>query len=179
MIHYQIPADGEYVLEIKDAIYRGREDFVYRIAIGGIAIRHEPVSAGRPRRRFDEDQPHGLEPPGEHAGDGRDPTKIPGIYPLGARTSDLAVNRLPFSVDALPDVLEREPNNSLKAAQPVTLPVIVNGRIQQPGDWDEFSFKGRAGDAIVAEELARRLESPLDSRPRSSTDAAGTPPHVE
>ena len=30
----QIPADGEYVLEVKDAIYRGREDFVYRITLG-------------------------------------------------------------------------------------------------------------------------------------------------
>ncbi len=32
----QIPADGEYVVEMKDAIYRGREDFVYRITIGEI-----------------------------------------------------------------------------------------------------------------------------------------------
>ena len=29
-----MPADGEYIVEIKDAIYRGREDFVYRVAIG-------------------------------------------------------------------------------------------------------------------------------------------------
>ena len=32
-IYYRVPADGEYSLEIRDAIYRGREDFVYRIAI--------------------------------------------------------------------------------------------------------------------------------------------------
>jgi len=31
---YKIPKDGEYVIEIKDAIYRGREDFVYRMAVG-------------------------------------------------------------------------------------------------------------------------------------------------
>ncbi len=34
VLHFKVPRDGEYVLEIKDAIYRGREDFVYRIAIG-------------------------------------------------------------------------------------------------------------------------------------------------
>ena len=34
VIFYEIPQDGQYVLEIKDAIYRGREDFVYRIAVG-------------------------------------------------------------------------------------------------------------------------------------------------
>jgi hypothetical protein len=30
----EVPADGVYLLEIKDALYRGREDFVYRITIG-------------------------------------------------------------------------------------------------------------------------------------------------
>ena len=33
-IHYEVPADGQYTLEIHDSIYRGREDFVYRIAVG-------------------------------------------------------------------------------------------------------------------------------------------------
>ena len=34
IINYEVPADGKYVLEIKDSIYRGREDFVYRITVG-------------------------------------------------------------------------------------------------------------------------------------------------
>ena len=35
-ILYEVPEDGEYVLAIYDAIYRGREDFVYRITIGEV-----------------------------------------------------------------------------------------------------------------------------------------------
>ena len=31
---YEVPKDGEYVLQIRDSIYRGREDFVYRITAG-------------------------------------------------------------------------------------------------------------------------------------------------
>ncbi|MEI6421311.1 MAG: hypothetical protein WCP55_03775, partial [Lentisphaerota bacterium] len=31
VLFYDIPADGDYVLEIRDSIYRGRADFVYRI----------------------------------------------------------------------------------------------------------------------------------------------------
>jgi hypothetical protein len=50
--------------------------------------------------------------------------------------------------------------------------VIINGRIDRPGDRDVFRFEGRAGDPIVAEVLARRLESPLDSMLKL-TDAAG------
>jgi len=43
------------------------------------------------------------------------------------------------------------------------LPIIINGRINQPGDMDVFRFDGRAGEQIVAEVYARRLDSPLDS----------------
>ena len=34
VLFYEVPADGEYVLQIRDSIYRGREDFVYRITVG-------------------------------------------------------------------------------------------------------------------------------------------------
>lgn len=33
VLHFVAPADGDYVLEIKDALYRGREDFVYRVSV--------------------------------------------------------------------------------------------------------------------------------------------------
>ncbi|MFH1268681.1 MAG: PPC domain-containing protein, partial [Planctomycetota bacterium] len=34
VIYYEVPKDGQYVFEIRDSIYRGREDFVYRITVG-------------------------------------------------------------------------------------------------------------------------------------------------
>ena len=30
----KVPDDGDYVLEVRDSIFRGREDFVYRISVG-------------------------------------------------------------------------------------------------------------------------------------------------
>ncbi len=33
VLEYEIPDDGEYTIEIRDAIFRGREDFVYRLLI--------------------------------------------------------------------------------------------------------------------------------------------------
>ena len=42
-------------------------------------------------------------------------------------------------------------------------PAIVNGRIDESGDWDLFQFEGREGETIVAEVIARRLGSRLDS----------------
>ena len=67
---------------------------------------------------------------------------------------------------------QRKRNHSQSTAQPVTLPVIINGRIDKPGQWDVFRFQGRAGDEVVAEVIARRLDSPLDSVLKL-TDAAG------
>ncbi len=54
----------------------------------------------------------------------------------------------------------------------MTLPIIINGRIDRPGDRDVFCFEGKAGQEIVAEVYARRLDSPLDSVLKL-TDAAG------
>ena len=71
-----------------------------------------------------------------------------------------------------PEVLAQEAATRREKAQRVKLPVIVNGRIEHPGDWQYFRFDGRAGDEIVAEVIARRLNSPLDSVLRL-TDAAG------
>jgi hypothetical protein len=44
--------------------------------------------------------------------------------------------------------------------------------VNQPGEWQYFQFKGKAGEAIEAEVFARRLDSPLDSI-LTLTDANG------
>jgi len=171
VLHYEVPQNGEYVIEIKDAIYRGREDFVYRITVGELPFVTSIFPLGC---RAGEQA--GIELKGWNL-----PTKKltmdtkgkkPGIYPVSVRAENLVSNQMPFVVDTLPECLEKEPNNELKSAQKVTLPIIVNGRIDQPGDWDIFSFAARAGGQIVAEVNARRLDSPLDSVLKL-TDAQG------
>ena len=72
----------------------------------------------------------------------------------------------------LPDCLEQEPNNERRSAQQVRPPLIVNGRIDRPGDWDVFRFYCRAGGMIFTEVKARRLNSPVDSILKL-TDAQG------
>jgi hypothetical protein len=166
VIFYKIPKTGEYVLEIKDALYRGREDFVYRVTIGEVPF----VSAVYPLGgRVDSKTLIALGgwnlPVTQVTLDLQN--KTPGVMPIAVRSSNL----IPFALDTLPEIFEREPNSSTNA-QPVTLPVIVNGRIDAPGDWDAFRFEGKAGDTVVAEVTARRLDSPLDSILKI-TDATG------
>ena len=66
----------------------------------------------------------------------------PGVHSLTAGRKGFVSNRVPFAVDTLPEVMEQEPNNDQATAQKVTLPVIINGRIGKPDDWDVFEFTG-------------------------------------
>ncbi|MBN2136871.1 MAG: hypothetical protein JW720_03615 [Sedimentisphaerales bacterium] len=160
VLFYEIGADGEYILEIKDAIYRGREDFVYRIAVGEspfiTSIFPLGVSAGDKATV----KLQGWNLPVDELEIG---AKDVGFLPVSVVNNGLVSNTLAFAVDALAEEKEREPNNKHAFAQAVKAPLIVNGRIETPGDSDIFCFDARAGERIVAEVRARRLNSPLDS----------------
>jgi hypothetical protein len=169
VLHYEIPKDGEYVVEIRDSIYRGREDFVYRITLGELPYVTSIFPLGGPAGARTTVELRGWNLPVTTL---TQTNAEPGIYPLSVRKDDRLSNPVPFAVDTLPECLEQEPNDSVASAQQVTLPVIVNGRLNKPGDWDVFRFQGHAGDAIVAEVYARRLDSPLDSVLKL-TDASG------
>ena len=171
VLYYEIPEDGAYTLEIHDSVYRGREDFVYRIEMGELPfVTGIFPLGGRTGTRVAVELKGWNLPAGKFTEETKG--KPAGVYPITARNGQFVSNPTSFAVDTLPEVLEKEPNNRKENAQRVSLPVIVNGRIGQPGDWDVFRFDGRAGEEIVAEVSARRLNSPLDSLLRL-TDAAG------
>jgi hypothetical protein len=161
VLSYKIPADGQYAIEIKDSIYRGREDFVYRITVGELPFVTGifPLGGRAGERTAVELTGWNLPTTGLTVDKGQSP----GIHLLSVRKGEQASNLVPFAVDTLPECLEKEPNDQQADAQPVTLPAIVNGRVGRPGDSDVFRFEGRAGSQIVAEVHARRLNSPLDS----------------
>ncbi|MCX6994121.1 MAG: hypothetical protein NT011_13405 [Kiritimatiellaeota bacterium] len=172
VILYEVPEDGEYMFAVYDALYRGRENFVYRIKIGELPFVTSIFPLGG-----QVDIPTVVEMQGWNLAetmltpDTED--AVPGVYPITTRgTNGLVSNRMLFAMDTLPECLEKEPNNTPAAAQKMALPIIVNGRIDPPGDRDVFQFEGHAGDEIVAEVYARRLDSPLDSVLKL-TDAAG------
>jgi hypothetical protein len=166
---FAVPKNGEYVFTITDAIYRGREDFIYRVSIGELPFVTSIFPLGAklgeiitPKLQGWNLQDTSLTLPDANA--------LPGIYSL-TTTGKQIFNPQPFVLDPLPSELEREPNDSTVIAQHVTLPIIVNGRIEKPGDSDVFRFTGKSNDTVVAEVLARRLDSPLDSIIKLTDDA--------
>jgi hypothetical protein len=63
----------------------------------------------------------------------------------------------------LPVLAEKEPNNSFRQAQAIQVPQVIDGAIAGAQDVDVFRFEGKAGQKIVAEVLAARHGSALDS----------------
>jgi hypothetical protein len=170
VLRCQIPADGQYTVEIKDAIYRGREDFVYRVMIGELPFIASVFPLGGPAGVKTAVELTGWNLPSRsllvEAG------SQSGVQPVSVRSRALLSNTVSFAVDSLPETLEQEPNDQPAAAQKVELPMIVNGRIDRADDVDVFQFAGRAEGELVVEVTARRLGSPLDST-IELTDSAG------
>jgi len=162
VLFYEIPRDGEYILEVKDAIYRGREDFVYRIAVGEFPFVTSIFPLGARVGDAATVKLNGWNLPADELKiDATD--KKPGLIPVCVHNNGLVSNTVPFALGDLPELLEREPNSREAFAQAITPGIVLNGRIDEPGDCDIFKFESREGDKIVAEVYARRLNSPLDS----------------
>ncbi len=171
VLNYVIPADGEYTVEIKDSIYRGREDFIYRLALGELPFVTGIFPLGCTPSAKSSFTVTGWNLPSDRV-EMDTTTRPPGWFDLLVRDKGHVSNRADFVVDAQPDMAELEPNDTAAHAQPLTLPAIVNGRIERPDGTDVYRLHGRKGDEIVAEIFARRLQSPLDSVLRL-TDATG------
>lgn len=105
---FKVPATGRYKLLVRDALYRGRNDFVYRIEIDK--------------------------------------------------------NPRPYIINA-PPVFTVSPVKLSEAAKKSTLtaPVVISDCIEKAGVRDEYLFSASAGEKLVADVWARRLNSPLDA----------------
>ena len=171
VLFYEIAATGEYTLEIKDSIYRGREDFVYRITAGELPyITSIFPMGGKPGARQTIDLKGYNLPVTKLTQSTKSKENL--MQQISVAKGSIVSNALPFEWDLLPQRNEVEPNNTPQKAMVLKLPVVVNGHIDKPGDWDVFKIDGHAGEEIVAEVFARRLDSPLDSILKL-TDASG------
>lgn len=167
----EIPVDGVYTVEVKDAIYRGREDFVYRLAVGELPFVTSVFPLGASTTGPATFDVAGWNLASDHL-ELETKDKRPGTFLLSVRNQNLLSNPVRFALDTMPECLASEPNDSPENATLIVPPMMINGRIERAGDADLFRFQGTAGSEIVAEVVARRLGSPLDSL-LTLLDAAG------
>ncbi len=73
-----------------------------------------------------------------------------------------ALNPITLAFADAPITLDKEPNDTAETAQPITLPTVICGRFDKPGDADWYSFSAKKGDSFAVDLLCERLELPGD-----------------
>lgn len=159
----QIPADGAYVLQVRDAAYEGNDNARYRVHLG-------------PYRR-----PFTAYPAGGKAGEA---LKLRWLFPGGASfDQELMLPAEPsdafpvfpvfegatppspnlLRVSAGPNVLETEPNDAPAQATPGGDGICAfNGILEKPGDLDCFQLKLAKDQEVVITAYGRGIGSPVD-----------------
>lgn len=169
VLAYKLPADGEYTLTVGDRDEKAGEDHFYRIYAGELPYIFSTFPLGVRAGEPTEVQVHGVNLGGVREVRVNPPRRADGwtTVPIHIRTAGGEVsNTVRIAVTSAPEIAEKEPDDSPRDAQSITVPAVVNGRIDQPGtapDEDFFRFSARKGERLTLEVAARRLGSPLDS----------------
>ncbi len=165
---FTAPADGTYRARIYDTGYAGLQTFVYRLTISdrpyvssvfplggrrGAATRFELAGVNLPVDRVTATIPT----------DARDSVPLRFALPGGPTN--------PIVVEAN-DVPQRIESTDSAPSDPLTAPMVADGRIAAPGEVDHWPLVARRGETFDLEVRAGRLGSPLDSV-LAVVDAAG------
>ena len=178
LLIYRAPADGTYGVRIREATFGGSVDHFFRLSCGELPFVTGLFPHNVPAGRESEVQLFGANLPGE--GRIQVPAPEPGEYPLPEPARSWRSRRdWTLGASAAPSLLEGEPNDAPAQANPVPVPVVVNGQLgsafttgtkgSEPGDAgsgdsDLFRFHARRGVTYVIETTASQRGSLADTR---------------
>ncbi|HLN28881.1 MAG TPA: PPC domain-containing protein [Gemmataceae bacterium] len=158
-----IPADGTYVVQVRESAYGGNGACRYRLHVGTFPRPTAVVPAGG--KLGEEVEVTFL---GDPAGEYKQRFKLPATYQekfgiFAQDASGISPSPNPFRLSEFGNVIEVEPNDTHAQATPAELPCALNGVISKAGDIDYFRFKAKKGQIFDVHCYARRLGSALDS----------------
>jgi hypothetical protein len=161
------PADGTYLVSIRESTWGGSSTSLYRLHIG---------SFPQPYVVFPSGGPAGKALPVTFIGDVKGPiaasVQLPSIpsgasMPFAAPASDAGLVSpapLPMRVSPFPNVLAQPSGSDAAHATPgPPPPVAFNGILAHPRECDYFRFHATRGTALDITVYGRQLRSPIDS----------------
>ena len=157
------PADGEYVVELRESAYRGDGNCVYRLHVGKFP---RPVAVYPPGGRVGETVKLQFigDALGPHTAEVTLPAEPNEKYSYyAADEQGIAPSEFPLRVTNLPVVGEAEPNNNRNEATLGEAPGAFYGVLGEPGDRDHFRFAAKKGQVLHFRLHARSIGSPMDS----------------
>jgi len=169
---HKFAAAGEYLLEIRDIRYQGGGNHFYRLRIGDFPCVTVPypmgIKSGAPAKvafageHIENVEPIDVNVPASATGH----TINVGAKRKGGKSSGFVTLR----ISPNGEFLETEPNNERAKANPVTLGVNINGRFEQAGDIDQFTFAAKKGQKFIFSAITRSQGSPTDLHLRMFND---------
>lgn len=170
---------GEYLLEMRDVRYSGNQYWEYAVEIHSRPFVRSvfplAFAAGKETKLTAIGSQlaangAGFQPALELPLPAGNVANLPhGVNRLRLPFAERPSNPVATYITDLPAIMEpAEDNNDaakVLAAQPsaLSLPCVINGRIEAQGDVDCFVFEAKKGDNLSFEVKARRLQSELDS----------------
>ncbi len=163
------PRDGTFVVQTMGFVYpatsgvgfTGGDGCVYRLHLtAGPFVRHTlPLAIGRGKKTPVELIGWNLASP--HA-------EIDGTrFAAETTTAELGLpgvaSDMPVTISDIPEILEKEPNDTAATAQAVDVPVGISGRIHRANDEDRVAFTAVKGRAYAFKVTASRIGSTLDA----------------
>jgi hypothetical protein len=163
-IDFVAPEDGTYTIQLRDFRQRSGGDYKFRLTAGELpyldgifpygAKRGMPVSLALRGRNLQGDSTLYLT---------LNPKARLGRQEIRERVGRYFTNPQNFDVSDYAEFNESEPNNDPLAANEVSPPVNINGKIGSERDTDAFRFKVDKGQRLIFEVFASRFGSPLDA----------------
>ena len=164
ILEFKVPEEGEYIVELRDFRYQGGGNYKYRLRAGVLPFVANSFPFGGKRGDTVEVELKGANLEGADkislnlaADAGR------GIQEIRASTSRGLSNPFIFDVSDLPQFMEKEPNSAIDQADPISIPVVINGRIGGEKDYDAFKFHANKEQRIIFDVFAFRFGSKLDA----------------
>ena len=169
LIVFTPATDGTLMVRVRDSLNTGSPRHVYRLTVGELPYLTSVYPLGRRRGSTRRVRVNGANlgtaargVVGVSSPDSPDLAPVEVVTPAGE-----PVNRVEIALGRYPESEEIESGRDASAAaQPVTLPVTVNGRLHHrdgTSDEDSFRFTAARGQQVVVSVAANQLGSPLDS----------------
>ncbi|MGH9405382.1 MAG: hypothetical protein ACRD3D_06040 [Terriglobia bacterium] len=169
VLTYRLPASGLYSIAVRDQEQKGGPGAFYRLDAGDLPYIASVFPLGVRVGHTEEVHVDGVNLGGVHTLSVNPPQNVDGwtTVPVRIKTADGQLsNARELAVIDEPEIDEKEPNDSPAEAQPISVPAVINGRIDHSGaspDQDYFRFAATKGERLTIEAAASRLGSPLDS----------------
>ncbi len=163
LINFEVPADGDYFLTLRDFQHRGGDAYNYHLTAGALPFVVSIFPFGGQRGKTADLKLKGANLEGaETMKISIDPNAPFGPQEIRAHTAKGFSNPRQFDVSAFGDFMEKEPNNFQTNANEIFVPGNINGHIFKTNDADFFKFKVEKGQRFIFEIYASRFGSKLD-----------------